>query len=171
MPAPRCGPTTSSSGRGSGGPATPAPRRMTCGACQRRGSPTSRRLRGPGGHLHRCVGPGARSARRRRPALRGDRPAAIPAAAARRPPGARHGHIRVSVREPSLPGTDPGAYARLLAAGDPDGTRPIGQLVERLATPGGLRGEAPAAAGEVTGLAYDSRAVDRGSVFFAIPGD
>jgi UDP-N-acetylmuramoyl-L-alanyl-D-glutamate--2,6-diaminopimelate ligase len=68
--------------------------------------------------------------------------------------------------------TDAPTYASLLAAGEPSGTKPLGDMLDRLAAAGHIRdaGAAPTEAA-VTGLAYDSRAVHPGSVFFAVPGD
>jgi UDP-N-acetylmuramoyl-L-alanyl-D-glutamate--2,6-diaminopimelate ligase len=66
--------------------------------------------------------------------------------------------------------TDVDPYARLLAGGDPLGSRPLADLVARFRTAGRLRDAGPSE-GSVTGLAHDSRAVTPGTVFFAIPGD
>jgi len=65
------------------------------------------------------------------------------------------------------------AYARLLAAGDPGGTRPLRELVARLAAADRVVGPSAATASDIaiTGLAHDSRTVEPGSVFFAVPGD
>ncbi len=69
--------------------------------------------------------------------------------------------------------------AELLAAAEPSAPRRLGELVERLATDGHLRGArdggqaiGPAALGDVavTGVAYDSRDVRPGSLFVAVPG-
>ena len=69
--------------------------------------------------------------------------------------------------------------AELLAAAEPTAPRRLGELVERLATDGHLRGArdrgqaiGPAALGDVavTGVAYDSRQVRPGSLFVAVPG-
>lgn len=67
-------------------------------------------------------------------------------------------------------------YATLLAAGDPRGPKPGAGLLARLEAVGsGARGQASGvatlASGSVTGLAYDSRAVEPGNLFFAVPGD
>ena len=76
--------------------------------------------------------------------------------------------------------TDPavdGAYRDLLAGGEPGGSKPLAGLLERLVAAGRpARGTAAAggngaAAIRVTGLAYDSRAVEPGSLFAAVPGD
>jgi UDP-N-acetylmuramoyl-L-alanyl-D-glutamate--2,6-diaminopimelate ligase len=78
----------------------------------------------------------------------------------------------MTARDAAAP--DRSAYDRLLAAGDATGTRPLGELVDRLVAAGRLRRDLAAATpagAEVTGLAYDSREVRPGSVFFAIPGD
>jgi UDP-N-acetylmuramoyl-L-alanyl-D-glutamate--2,6-diaminopimelate ligase len=68
------------------------------------------------------------------------------------------------------------AYASRLAAGDPTGSRPLGELLSRLGAEGRLRGasgvaDTGAAGSPVTGLAYDSREVKPGNVFVAVPGD
>jgi len=69
--------------------------------------------------------------------------------------------------------------ADLLAAAEPSGPRPLGELVERLAADGRLHGArdggkaiGPAALGTiaVTGITDDSRSVTPGSLFVAIPG-
>ena len=71
----------------------------------------------------------------------------------------------------SEPASD--AYARLLAGGNPAGTKPLSDLVARLAVvqvpsgPSGTRVQTVT----VTGLAHDSRTVEPGNVFFAVPGD
>ncbi len=71
----------------------------------------------------------------------------------------------------------------LLAAAEPTGARPLGELVDRLAGEGLLRaaeGGASAAGGvpgpadpsiAVRGVAADSRAVEPGQVFVAVPGE
>jgi UDP-N-acetylmuramoyl-L-alanyl-D-glutamate--2,6-diaminopimelate ligase len=72
--------------------------------------------------------------------------------------------------------SDSDRYAALLAGGDPSAPKALGELVARLVAAGrlpaagGLRsGSAPG--GTVTGLAYDSRDVAPGNLFFAVPGD
>jgi UDP-N-acetylmuramoyl-L-alanyl-D-glutamate--2,6-diaminopimelate ligase len=78
----------------------------------------------------------------------------------------------VSLREARAAAADPDEYGSLLAAGDPRGSPPIEELVTRLVAAGRLGAGGRAATGsEVTGLAYDSRVVTPGSIFFAIPGD
>jgi UDP-N-acetylmuramoyl-L-alanyl-D-glutamate--2,6-diaminopimelate ligase len=63
-------------------------------------------------------------------------------------------------------------YQALLARGEPRGTKPLADLLAILRAAGRLRGPAAGADGrEITGVAYDSRAVQPGSVFFAVPGD
>ena len=63
-------------------------------------------------------------------------------------------------------------YATRLAAGDPSGSRPLGELLDRLAAEGRLRtAAAPDRALAVAGLSYDSRAVHRGHLFVAVRGD
>ena len=57
----------------------------------------------------------------------------------------------MSLRLSSGEAVDSDAYGRLLAAGDPVGSRPLGQLVERLATAGRLREEQPAPVGQSDG--------------------
>jgi len=64
------------------------------------------------------------------------------------------------------------AYRERLAAGDPAGTRPLAELVARLAA-AGLLASAPNGQGgvEIAGLAYDSRHVTPGGLFVAVPGE
>jgi UDP-N-acetylmuramoyl-L-alanyl-D-glutamate--2,6-diaminopimelate ligase len=70
-------------------------------------------------------------------------------------------------------------YRRLLAAGEPSGTKPLGELLGRLRAAGRLRDMTAASRSAVAappdlavaGLAYDSRAVAAGVLFFAVPGD
>ena len=69
------------------------------------------------------------------------------------------------------------AYAARLSAAEPEGGRPLAELVRRLgaaglrrATASGDAVEAAAAGLVATGLADDSRAIRRGSLFVAIPG-
>src|SRR5712671_3398629 len=70
--------------------------------------------------------------------------------------------------------------AELLAAADPSGSRPLGELIERLTAEGLLRGArdsgrpigpAALAAIEVRGITEDSRAVGPGAVFAAVTGE
>lgn len=65
------------------------------------------------------------------------------------------------------------AYRRLLAAGEPSHSKPLAELLTRLEAAGRVRDAsgAPARAAAVRGLAYDSRAVEPGGLFFAVPGD
>lgn len=74
------------------------------------------------------------------------------------------------------------AYRERLAAGDPTGTKPLGGLIDRLEQAGLLAHPEPALAGaapgravsrglEIRGLAFDSRLVEPGSLFVAVPGD
>src|SRR2546423_12476392 len=58
----------------------------------------------------------------------------------------------------------------MLQAGEPGGTKPLTDLVARLAAAGRLQ-VGTALTGLVTGLAHDSRSVKPGQVFFAVPGD
>lgn len=69
--------------------------------------------------------------------------------------------------------------AELLAAAEHRGTRPLGGLIERLTAGGDLHGardngraigSAALAGIAIAGLSDDSRAVDRGTLFVAIPG-
>ena len=69
------------------------------------------------------------------------------------------------------------AYRTLLAAGEPGGHRPLVELLRRLEREGHLpagapvRGD-PALEGiEITGIAHDSRTVEDGCLFVAIPGE
>jgi UDP-N-acetylmuramoyl-L-alanyl-D-glutamate--2,6-diaminopimelate ligase len=59
-----------------------------------------------------------------------------------------------------------------LAAAEPAGPRPLGELAARLAAAGRLRATIPseAAGRPVRGIAYDSRRVGRDGVFIAVPG-
>ena len=80
-----------------------------------------------------------------------------------------------------LPGAAAGeALAALVAAAEPTGTRPLGELVDRLATEGRLRAvirdgsavDPGSLAGvAVGGVADDSRLVRTGDVFVAVPGE
>jgi len=64
------------------------------------------------------------------------------------------------------------AYRKRLAAGDPDGTKPLGGLIDRLQSAGLLVRARPApSALEIRGLAFDSRLVEPGSLFVAVPGE
>jgi UDP-N-acetylmuramoyl-L-alanyl-D-glutamate--2,6-diaminopimelate ligase len=69
------------------------------------------------------------------------------------------------------------AYAARLAAAEPGGPRPLGELLARLDAEGRLRSVASttsdAASDGLTaaGLAYDSRSVSPGGLFVAVPGD
>jgi UDP-N-acetylmuramoyl-L-alanyl-D-glutamate--2,6-diaminopimelate ligase len=69
------------------------------------------------------------------------------------------------------------AYAARLAAAEPRAARPLAELVRRLDAAGLRRATASGdargteAALVATGLAHDSRAVRRGSLFLAIPGE
>ena len=70
------------------------------------------------------------------------------------------------------------AYPARLAAAEPRGPRPLGELLGRLEAEGRLRSTASSASTQreldgrnVAGLAYDSRAVMPGSVFVAVPGE
>ena len=66
----------------------------------------------------------------------------------------------------------PDAYHERLVAADPTGTRPLADLVQRLAREGRLpTGVADTGGIDVTGIAYDSRSVGPGSLFFAVPGE
>jgi len=63
-------------------------------------------------------------------------------------------------------------FAALLAAGEPTGPRPAAGLLAGLEAAGRLRGATPAMHGAmIGGLAYDSRAVEPGDLFVAIPGE
>jgi UDP-N-acetylmuramoyl-L-alanyl-D-glutamate--2,6-diaminopimelate ligase len=79
-------------------------------------------------------------------------------------------------RPASHPGT---TIAALLAAAEPADPRPLGELIARLTTGGGLHGArdggkaiGPAALGTIAiqGVTDDSRAVRPGSLFVAVPG-
>jgi UDP-N-acetylmuramoyl-L-alanyl-D-glutamate--2,6-diaminopimelate ligase len=64
------------------------------------------------------------------------------------------------------------ALGALLAAAEPRDARPLGDLVDRLAAAGRLRGGVSPAARRrpINGLAYDSRRVVPGGLFVAVPG-
>ncbi len=64
------------------------------------------------------------------------------------------------------------ALRATLAAAEPAGTRPLGEVVARLAAAGRIPGSLPPVPAElaVHGVAYDSRRVVRGGVFVAVPG-
>ncbi|MBI3751231.1 MAG: UDP-N-acetylmuramoyl-L-alanyl-D-glutamate--2,6-diaminopimelate ligase [Chloroflexi bacterium] len=67
-------------------------------------------------------------------------------------------------------------YAALLSAGEPAGPKTGAAFLARLATAGSQpRGASSGVGvisdGSVTGLAHDSRTVEPGNVFFAVPGD
>jgi UDP-N-acetylmuramoyl-L-alanyl-D-glutamate--2,6-diaminopimelate ligase len=63
-------------------------------------------------------------------------------------------------------------YPERLAAAEPNATKPLGDLLVRLAAEGRLVG-APDALGamQIAGVAFDSRAVVRGGLFVAVPGE
>ena len=79
------------------------------------------------------------------------------------------------------------ALADLLVAAEPQGSRRLGELIERLEAEGRLRIVRPPESGpaptgkapglgmvgslDVRGIAFDSRSVDPGALFVAIPGD
>ncbi len=69
-------------------------------------------------------------------------------------------------------GQDDAALRAALAAAEPRGPRPLGELLLRLAAAGRLRGDVTPGArrGVVRGIAYDSRRVVPGGLFVAVPG-
>ena len=63
-------------------------------------------------------------------------------------------------------------YLERLRAAEPNGSKPLGELVARLAAEGRLIAAPEGTDGiAIAGLAYDSRSVTRGDVFVAIPGE
>src|SRR6185503_15400791 len=63
-------------------------------------------------------------------------------------------------------------YPERLAAAEPNATKPLGDLLVRLAAEGRLVSAAEGlGAIEIAGLAFDSRAVGLGSLFVAVPGE
>src|SRR6185437_17035303 len=63
-------------------------------------------------------------------------------------------------------------YRERLAAAEPNATKPLGDLLVRLAAEGRLVAARDGFGGiEIAGLAFDSRAVAPGSLFVAVPGE